>query len=99
MESVVTEIPFRVDGGGMYIENTLRVDFDGTNRFDVLRGKYGGAIYLKNEPNARNALRAKAGTSFAQGIFITSVTIENCEATYGGAIYADSPQGTTIYSG
>ena len=88
----VSSLPFRVDGGGVYIEQTSRVDISTNNIFKDLTGRTGGCLYIKQDRNSVTAQESTAGAYADSGITISGGTFTNCQAEFnGGAIYLENP--------
>ena len=93
----VSSLPFRVDGGGIYIEQTSLVEISSGNIFKDLTGRTGGCLYIKQDRNSVTALDEYQGTSNSDGISIKSSSFENCEAEFdGGAIYIENPYNAAL---
>ena len=46
-DSPVSKLPFRSDGGGIFLEKTSRITISDDTTFKGLKGRYGGGLYIE----------------------------------------------------
>ena len=94
--SLSPSLPYRSDGGGVYIEQTAKVIIDESD-FVNLHGRYGGAIYINQERLTTTALTKSLGYPSLRIYSFTDLRFTNCSAEFdGGAIYAKNPLKMTL---
>ena len=84
-------MPYRSDGGGVYIEQTAKVIIDGTN-FTDLNGRYGGALYINQDRLTTTSLTLGLNYNSLRIYSFTDIKFENCHAEFdGGAVWVKNP--------
>ena len=71
-DSAVAALPFRSDGGGLFIEKTSRVTISDDTIFTGLTGRYGGCMYIEQDRSSTTTLDDYQGTFRNTEILITS---------------------------
>ena len=74
----VSSLAFRVDGGGIYIEQTSLVTISDDSSFKDLTGRNGGCLYIKQDRNSVTAMDEYEGSYEKNAIDISTSNFENC---------------------
>jgi len=89
--SLVGQVPYRSDGGAIYIEKTLKASLQDNSYRDLL-AKSGGALYVSVDSNSKNALEQTFASRVKPNLTFKRETFINCQSEFlGGAVFMEDP--------